>query len=119
MVIEEYDVHNLDCPDCGAKIEAEINNLEEVESANLDFINKHLTIEYIEKVDNPLKRLNAIASKIDPNVQFTLAGLEQDGKKAVVYYCSYFGADFQFVFKQSFLSYFRINCLSYCRSQGY
>ena len=78
MVIEEYDVHNLDCPDCGAKIEAEINNLEEVESANLDFINKHLTIEYIEKVDNPLKRLNAIASKIDPNVQFTLAGLEQE-----------------------------------------
>jgi len=77
MVIEEYDVHNLDCPDCGAKIEAEINNLEEVESANLDFINKRLTIEYIEKVDNPLKRLNAIASKIDPDIQFTLAGLEE------------------------------------------
>ena len=77
MVIEEYDVHNLDCPDCGAKIEAEINNLEEVESANLDFINKRLTIEYIEKVDNPLKRLNAIASKIDPDIQFTLAGWEE------------------------------------------
>ena len=30
MVIEEYDVHNLDCPDCVAKIEAEINNLGEV-----------------------------------------------------------------------------------------
>ncbi len=77
MVIEEYDVHNLDCPDCGAKIEAEINNLEEVESANLDFINKRLTIEYIEKVDNPLKRLNAIANKIDPDIQFTLAGWEE------------------------------------------
>ena len=83
MVIEEYDVHNLDCPDCSSKIETAINNLEEVESANLDFISKRLTIEYIEKVDNPLKRLNAIAAKIDPEVQFTLVGREseQEGKK--------------------------------------
>ncbi len=83
MVIEEYDVHNLDCPDCSSKIETAINNMEEVESANLDFISKRLTIEYIEKVDNPLKRLNAIAAKIDPEVQFTLVGREseQEGKK--------------------------------------
>lgn len=83
MIIEEYDVHNLDCPDCGNKIEVEINNLKEVENANLDFINKRLTIEYIEKVENPLNRLNAIAAKIDPNVQFTLAGMdiEETGNK--------------------------------------
>ena len=83
MVIEEYDVHNLDCPDCGSQIEKEINELKEVESANLDFVNKRLTIEYIEQVENPLKRLNAIASKIDPDVQFTLIGveLEHKGKK--------------------------------------
>lgn len=80
MVIEEYDVHHLDCPDCSSKIETAINNLEEVESANLDFISKRLTIEYIEKVDNPLKRLNAIAAKIDPDVQFTL--VESEGEQA-------------------------------------
>jgi Cd2+/Zn2+-exporting ATPase len=80
MVIEEYDVHNLDCPDCSSKIETAINNMEEVESANLDFISKRLTIEYIEKVDNPLKRLNAIAAKIDPDVQFTL--VESEGEQA-------------------------------------
>ena len=73
MIIEEYDVHNLDCPDCGSQIEKEINELKEVERANLDFVNKRLTIEYIEQVNN-LKRLNAIASKIDPDVQFTLEG---------------------------------------------
>ncbi len=74
MVIEEYDVHNLDCANCSAKIESEIGNLAEVSSVNLDFINKRLTVQYHEIVDKPLKRLNAIAAKIEPGVLLTPLG---------------------------------------------
>jgi Cd2+/Zn2+-exporting ATPase len=76
MIIKEYDVKNLDCAGCSAKIEGEINNLAEVSSANLDFMNKRLIIQYHENVENALDRLNAIANKIEPGVVLSPKGSE-------------------------------------------
>ena len=72
MIIKEYDISNLDCAGCSAKIESEINNLSEVSLANLDFVNKRLTIQFSEEIERPLERLNAIANKIEPGVVFPL-----------------------------------------------
>lgn len=74
MIIKEYDISNLDCAGCSAKIESEINNLAEVSLANLDFMKKRLTIQFTEEIERPLERLNAIANKIEPGVVFSPVG---------------------------------------------
>ncbi|GAB1467472.1 heavy metal translocating P-type ATPase [Candidatus Cloacimonadota bacterium] len=83
MIIEEYDVQNLNCPNCSAKIESEIKLLPEVAAANLDFMNKRLTVQYNDQVKMPLKRLNTIASRIEPGVQLITAGegVQEEDKK--------------------------------------
>nr|MDK2850604.1 Zn2+/Cd2+-exporting ATPase [Candidatus Cloacimonadota bacterium] len=69
MVIREYEVKNLSCAGCGAKIEEEITNLAEVNSANLDFVNKRLVVQYHEHSENALERINQLASRIEPGVK--------------------------------------------------
>lgn len=74
MTTREFDVHNLDCAGCSAKIEAEIANLPEVAVAHLNFMNKRLTVQYKENIQMPLERLNAIADKIEPGVKLSPVG---------------------------------------------
>jgi copper chaperone CopZ len=74
MTVREYEVSNLSCADCGNKIEAGIQALSNVNRANLDFMAKKLTVEYHEKVDNPLIMLNSVAASIDPAVEISEAG---------------------------------------------
>lgn len=74
MTVHEYDIANLSCADCGSKIEARIQALPEVNSANLDFMNKKLVVEYQSQIENALDRLNKIAAAIDPEVVFSLKG---------------------------------------------
>ena len=71
MIIREYNVNNLDCAGCSAKIEGKIANLAEVKQANLDFINKRLVIRYNDINDKALEKLNRIASSIEPGVSIT------------------------------------------------
>jgi Cd2+/Zn2+-exporting ATPase len=68
MIIKEYEIKNLDCAGCSAKIEGEIANLAEVNSVNLDFFNKRLIVQYNQDAENALERLNQIASGIEPGV---------------------------------------------------
>lgn len=68
MIIKEYEIHNLDCAGCSAKIEASIANLAEVSEVNLDFMNKRLIVQYKNESAEALERLNAIASRIEPGV---------------------------------------------------
>ncbi|NLO43837.1 MAG: heavy-metal-associated domain-containing protein, partial [Candidatus Cloacimonetes bacterium] len=69
MTVREYQIQNLDCAGCSAKIESEISNLAEVNSVNLDFINKKLVIQYKDDAANALDILNKIASGIEPGVK--------------------------------------------------
>ncbi|PKN73160.1 MAG: cadmium-translocating P-type ATPase [Candidatus Cloacimonetes bacterium HGW-Cloacimonetes-3] len=81
MIIEEYDIKNLDCAGCSAKIESEIGKLQEVSTVHLDFINKRLVVQYNDKVEMPLDRLNAIAGKIEPGVLLTYKGSEEESSE--------------------------------------
>lgn len=86
MSIHEYDIQNLACADCGNKIEAEIQALPEVHSANLDFINRKLTVQYHSAIDQPLKKLNSIAASIEPGVEFTSSGEQIAAKNNVFFW---------------------------------
>ena len=80
MTTREFDVHNLDCAGCSAKIEAEIANLPEVAVAHLNFMNKRLTVQYKENIQMPLERLNAIADKIEPGVKLSPVGESENSE---------------------------------------
>lgn len=82
MIIEEYEICNLDCASCGAKIESKVAGLEGVDSVNLDFMARKLTVQYSARVEDALQRLNQIAQGIEPDVMLTPLGAEPAEKTA-------------------------------------
>ena len=91
MTIREYDVHNLDCANCSAKIEQEIANLAEVSQVNLDFINKRLIVQYKNPAEIAIDRLNKIATGIEPGVKIAAAGSDVEAKKSYYAWFIYAG----------------------------
>ncbi len=61
-----YTISNLDCANCGAKIEKKFNQLEDIESATLDFMSRKLYIE--SKKNFTADELTAIADKIESGI---------------------------------------------------
>lgn len=67
-------LEGLNCANCATKIEVEVNKLEEVKEAGLDFVSKRLII----KVDNNLNKNNvfskvqSIVNKLEPDVEVKL-----------------------------------------------
>lgn len=63
----KYNISNLDCANCAAKIEEVLNKDENIKSATVNFSNLKLTIETDMKND-VLKYITKIARKIEPDV---------------------------------------------------
>ena len=66
----EYILENLNCANCGAKIEREVGLVQGVESSVLDFVNKRLIVELEseEDVDRVFKETWRIVKKFEPDV---------------------------------------------------
>ena len=64
-----YEIENLCCANCAAKIEAKINELPEVESAVIVFPTKQLRLT-AEHPDELLDKITAIAQSVEPDVTF-------------------------------------------------
>lgn len=62
---------NLDCAHCASIIEEEINKLDYVQSASLNFINKTIKITFINDNVN-LKQLQKLVDKIEPGVKIEM-----------------------------------------------
>ena len=67
-----YEIENLCCANCAAKIEAKFNELPEVESAVIVFPTKQLRLT-AEDPDALLEKLTAIARTVEPDVAFHAA----------------------------------------------
>ncbi len=69
--IKVLTLEGLDCANCAAKIERDVNGLEEVSSAKLNLITKALTIEAYEahKMGDILKKAEGIIYKYEPDVK--------------------------------------------------
>ena len=65
---KDYSILNLDCANCGAKIEEAISRLEGVEMAILNFPLKKIKV-IGDISDDMLKIMNETASKIEPGVE--------------------------------------------------
>ena len=64
----EFNVNNLDCAHCGAKIEALISDMQTIESAALNFPLKKLTVTG-EVDDETVMLMNELAKAIEPDVE--------------------------------------------------
>lgn len=61
----------LFCADCAAKIENEVNRIDGVKSATLDFVSQRLTIDAMDKNDLPsiIQQASEIAVRIEPDIE--------------------------------------------------
>lgn len=76
-------LEGLDCANCAAKIERDVNELEEVNSAKLNFITKALTIEAndIDKMGHIVKKAEEIVYKYEPDVKVVEEKNDNKGEK--------------------------------------
>ena len=64
-----YLIEDLCCANCGNKIEAELNKLDGVTSASLNFIAQKIFIEFEDRIaDTITASVEKIAKKIEPDV---------------------------------------------------
>ena len=68
-----YNLEDLECAHCAAKMETAINKIDGVISASISFMTQKLTIEADEKdVDNILKAAQKAIKKIEPDCHIVI-----------------------------------------------
>ena len=73
-----YNLENIDCANCSAKIEAKIRELPDVDDAVLTFATRQLRV-YSKKGTELLPQMQEIADRIEPGTKITV---REDGTKA-------------------------------------
>ena len=66
-----YRLRDLDCANCAAKMENDINKLPQVESAVVSFLTQKMTVTYAEGVDEEeaLKQIKKCIRKVEPDCE--------------------------------------------------
>ena len=79
-------LEGLDCANCAAKIEAQTQSLEGVNSATVDFVSKKLTIEAVDKKEfgKILGEVTSIVNKLEPDVKIVDAEKKKVNKSIVM-----------------------------------
>jgi len=63
-----YKLEELGCANCASKMEREINKLNEINSASINFLTQKLTVEADEELtEETLKTIQKIIKKIEPD----------------------------------------------------
>jgi Zn2+/Cd2+-exporting ATPase len=69
MKEKKYQLSELSCANCAAKIEHKMNQLPKVEEANLNYLTKELKLKVLDEVDFPeLQAIQKIVTDIEGNV---------------------------------------------------
>ncbi|BAE82618.1 heavy metal translocating P-type ATPase [Desulfitobacterium hafniense] len=85
MLKKDVILEGLDCANCAAKIEQEVNALNSVKSY-MNFMNKTLTIEIESDMDfvSVLDQIKAIVHKHEPDVIVKVKSMDKGAKKVVI-----------------------------------
>lgn len=63
-----FKLEDLDCANCAAKMERAINDMEEVNSASVNFMTQKLTIDIADdKFDATMKKVEKAMKKVEPD----------------------------------------------------
>lgn len=76
----KYILKGLDCANCASKIDEEINKLDEVKIANVNFATKTLTFELNENINEKevISKIEEIIKEIEPDVKLIKENLSED-----------------------------------------
>ena len=68
---KEFILENLGCANCAAKMESYIQNLDEINSVNINFLNKKLAIEYKDNsnIKDVTNKINKIVKSVESDVE--------------------------------------------------
>lgn len=85
VIKKEFILEGLCCGNCAAKIERDVERLEGVSSAAVDFLAKTLAMEIADKAKtySLIAQADAIVKKHDPNVVMNEKEMTQPGKKVL------------------------------------
>ena len=74
MMKKKFDLIDLDCANCAAKMEEGIKKLPGVTSASVSFINQKMTVEAADGVDFDalMQEVVKLCKKIEPDCQIVL-----------------------------------------------
>lgn len=66
-----YQLRDLDCANCAAKMESAINKLPEVEAATVSFFTQKMTVTYAEGVDETeaLTQIKKLIRRVEPDCE--------------------------------------------------
>ena len=68
-----YELEDLDCANCAAKIEDAISKLEGVKSANVNYIMQKMTVEAEDaEFDAVMKKVVKLCRRIEPDMSIKL-----------------------------------------------
>lgn len=73
MIEKIYSIKNLDCANCGNKLEATINKINNVNKATINFMAQKLYIEYQDNcdIDKTFDKILKVAKKLEDDIQIT------------------------------------------------
>ncbi|WP_326906771.1 heavy metal translocating P-type ATPase [Sedimentibacter sp. MB31-C6] len=81
---KEFILEKLGCASCAAKMENQINALENINNATIDFVSKKLVLETNEDdVNNIIDEVKKIVTKIEPDVKVVTIDKSNETKKKV------------------------------------
>lgn len=86
MMKQEFYLEGLGCANCAAKIESEVNKIDEVHSATVDFVSKRLIVESDVNFAGNFDKIEAIVKKIEPEISIIYRSkkAERLGTKAAI-----------------------------------
>ncbi len=64
-----YQLENLDCANCAAKIENAVKELEGVTFASVSFMTQRLTVETDAELEKIIREIKKIINKIEPDCE--------------------------------------------------
>ena len=68
-----YNMEELDCANCAAKMETAISKIEGVNSANISFMTQKITVDIDDNnADKILKEMQRVCKKIEPDCRIIL-----------------------------------------------
>lgn len=67
-----YELEDLDCAVCAAKIEAAVKEVEGVDKVSVNFITQKMTIETNQDINELMKKVVKVVAKIEPDCTVVL-----------------------------------------------
>ena len=67
---KKFELEDVDCANCAAKMEAAINKIDGVNSATVSFLAQKLTIDAVDdKFDEIMKEVVKVCKKVEPDCE--------------------------------------------------